>query len=135
LPGRLLEIGKDMVRGLWDGIKSMAGWIKDKVSDFVGGIVDGVKGVLGIRSPSRIFMDIGENLSLGLAEGIRGAKTAVDSALAGLISPQINVKLPEHLGTPIRGGDTYIYVYNPQPSPAELARQIKKSQQQLALGF
>ena len=32
-------------------------------------------------------------------------------------------------------GDTYIYVYNPQPSPAELARQIKKSQQQLALGF
>ena len=135
LPGRLSEIGKDIVRGLWNGISSMARWIRDKVSDFVGGIVSGVKGVLGIRSPSRVFMDIGENLSLGLAEGIRGAKTAVDSALAGLFSPQINVKLPEHLGAPIRGGDTYIYVYNPQPSPAELARQIKKSQQQLALGF
>jgi len=93
LPGRFLEIGKDIVRGLWNGISSMARWIRDKVSDFVGGIVSGVKGVLGIRSPSRIFMDIGENVSLGLAKGIADAKNAVDSALAGLISPQINVGL------------------------------------------
>lgn len=93
LPGKLLEIGKDIVRGLWNGISSMAGWIRDKVSDFVGGIVSGVKGVLGIRSPSAVFADIGENLSLGLAEGIKGAKAAVDSALSGLISPQINVGL------------------------------------------
>jgi phage-related protein len=93
LPGKLLEIGKDIVRGLWNGISSMAGWIRDKVSDFVGGIVSGVKGVLGIRSPSAVFADIGENLSLGLAKGIKGAKTAVDSALSGLISPQINVGL------------------------------------------
>ena len=93
LPGRLLEIGKDIVRGLWNGISSMAGWIRDKVSDFVGGVVSGVKGVLGIHSPSAVFMDIGENLSLGLAEGIKEAKAAVDSALSGLISPQINVGL------------------------------------------
>jgi len=93
LPGKLLEIGKDIVSGLWNGISSMAAWIRDKVSDFVGGIVSGVKDVLGIHSPSAVFADIGENLSLGLAKGIKGAKTAVDSALAGLISPQINVGL------------------------------------------
>ena len=33
------------------------------------------------------------------------------------------------------GGDTTINVYNPQPSPSELARQIKRAQQDLALGF
>lgn len=32
-------------------------------------------------------------------------------------------------------GDTIIHVYNPQPSPSALARQIKKAQQELALGF
>ncbi len=32
-------------------------------------------------------------------------------------------------------GDTIINVYNPQPSPSALARQIKKTQQELALGF
>lgn len=93
LPGRLLEIGKDIVRGLWNGISSMIGWIRDKISDFVGGIVSGVKGVLGISSPSRVFMNIGENVSAGLAEGIKGAKAAVDNAVAGLVTPQINVAL------------------------------------------
>ena len=41
----------------------------EKVSGFVGGIVDGVKGVLGIHSPSRVFAGIGENMALGLGEG------------------------------------------------------------------
>lgn len=93
LPGKLLEIGKDIVRGLWDGIKSMGKWIGDKVSDFVGGITKGVKGVLGIRSPSSVFADIGENISLGLARGIAETKNAVDSAVSGLVAPQVNVGL------------------------------------------
>ena len=93
LPGKLLEIGKDLVRGLWDGIKSMGKWIGDKVSGFVEGITKGVKGVLGITSPSRVFMGIGENISLGLARGITEAKNAVDSAVSGLVPPQVNVGL------------------------------------------
>jgi len=138
LPGRLLEIGKDMVRGLWDGIKSMVGWIKDKISDFVGGIVDGVKGVLGIRSPSRIFMDIGENLSLGLAEGIRGAKAAVDSALAGLISPQINVGLAG-AGSAGMGAITNTFVIQNMSVRSDqdiklIAKELHNLQQQSARG-
>ena len=80
-------------RGLWDGIKSMGKWIGDKVSGFVEGITKGVKGVLGITSPSRVFMGIGENISLGLARGIAEAKNAVDSAVSGLVPPQVNVGL------------------------------------------
>ena len=55
--------------GIWDGIKSMASWIKDKVTGFFFGIVDSVKGFLGIHSPSRVFAGIGENMALGLGEG------------------------------------------------------------------
>lgn len=65
----IIEIGKDIVRGVWEGIKAMGSWIKEKVSDFFGGIVDNVKGVLGIHSPSRVFAGIGENMALGLSEG------------------------------------------------------------------
>lgn len=65
----IIEVGKNIVSGLWDGIKSMASWIGDKVSGFVDGIVVGVKGVLGIRSPSRVFAGIGKNMALGLGEG------------------------------------------------------------------
>lgn len=65
----IIEVGKDIVRGVWDGIKAMGDWIKEKVSGFFGGIVDNVKGVLGIHSPSRVFAGIGENMALGLGEG------------------------------------------------------------------
>ena len=65
----VIEVGKDIVRGVWDSIKAMGSWIKEKVSGFFGGIVDNVKGVLGIHSPSRVFAGIGENMALGLGEG------------------------------------------------------------------
>ena len=65
----IVDVGKQIVKGLWEGIKAMGGWIKEKVSGFFGGIVDNVKGVLGIHSPSRVFAGIGENMALGLGEG------------------------------------------------------------------
>lgn len=65
----IIDVGKDIVRGVWEGIKAMGSWIKEKVTGFFGGIVDGVKGVLGIHSPSRVFAGIGENMALGLGEG------------------------------------------------------------------
>ena len=65
----IIDVGKQIIEGLWEGIKSMASWIGGKVSGFVGGLVDNVKGVLGIHSPSRVFAGIGENMALGLGEG------------------------------------------------------------------
>jgi hypothetical protein len=55
----------------------MIGWIKEKVSGFVGGIVSNVKGVLGIQSPSTVFAGIGTNMSLGLGEGFTKAMNSV----------------------------------------------------------
>lgn len=65
----IVDVGKQIVMGVWDGIKAMGSWIKEKVSGFFGGIVDNVKGVLGIHSPSRVFAGIGENMALGLGYG------------------------------------------------------------------
>ena len=43
----ILEIGKNIVEKIWEGIKSMAGWLWDKVSGFVGDIIDGISDFLG----------------------------------------------------------------------------------------
>lgn len=69
LLGSIVEVGKDIVRGIWDGIKEMATWIKEKVTGFFSGIVDSVKGLLGIHSPSKVFSDMGKNMALGLGKG------------------------------------------------------------------
>ena len=65
----IIEIGEGIVKGIWEGIKSLAGWIKDNVKGFFGDIVTGAKNALGIHSPSTVFAGIGENMALGLGEG------------------------------------------------------------------
>lgn len=81
----IIEVGKDIVRGLWEGIKAMASWIGEKVSGFVGGLVDGVKGVLGIHSPSRVFAGIGQNMALGLGQGFSNTMRSVGAGIQNAI--------------------------------------------------
>lgn len=44
LPGYLKAIGKDMIKGLWEGIKSMVSWIKDNIVGFIKGIAGSLSG-------------------------------------------------------------------------------------------
>ena len=70
LPGKVFDIGCDLVKGLWDGIQSLAGWLWDQVSGWASGIWDGICGVFDINSPSRKMAWAGQMLDEGLAEGI-----------------------------------------------------------------
>lgn len=85
VPEQMAEIGKNIVMGLWDGIKAMASWIGDKVSGFFGGIVDSVKGMLGIHSPSRVFAGIGQNMALGLGQGFEKQMQSVTAGIQNAI--------------------------------------------------
>lgn len=81
----IIDVGKDIVRGLWEGIKEMGAWLKEKVSDFVGGIVSNVKGFLGIHSPSTVFAGIGENMALGLGKGFAAEMQGVTASIQDAI--------------------------------------------------
>ena len=58
----IVSVGKNIVTGLWSGVSSMISWVKNKISGFVGDIVGGIKSLLGIHSPSRVFAGIGDNM-------------------------------------------------------------------------
>lgn len=79
----IVNVGKQIVRGLWEGIKAMGGWIKEKVGSFFSGIVSGVKSKLGIHSPSRVFAGIGENMALGLGEGWDNEYDSIKRGITG----------------------------------------------------
>ena len=85
VPKQMVEIGKNIVMGLWEGIKAMASWIGDKVSGFFSGIVDGVKEMLGIHSPSRVFAGIGQNMALGLGQGFEKQMQSVTAGIQNAI--------------------------------------------------
>lgn len=68
---KFLSIGTNIVNGIWDGINKGYEWIKKKISEWVGNVLDFCKSILGIHSPSRVFRDqIGKMISKGIAEGI-----------------------------------------------------------------
>jgi len=68
IPGKMFNIGKDIVTGLWNGIQNMAGWLKDKVVGFFKNLLpDWAEKALGIASPSKVFANIGKNIVSGLA--------------------------------------------------------------------
>lgn len=64
------EFGKNLVLGLWNGIKDKTQWIIDQIKSFGNKIKNTIKNIFGIHSPSRFMMGIGEYLDLGLAKGI-----------------------------------------------------------------
>jgi len=80
LPGKMAAAGGEVVRGFWRGITGLGGWIRGKVSDFFGGIVDGVKSKLKIFSPSIVFRDeVGKMIVKGFGQGIeRNEKEAIN---------------------------------------------------------
>lgn len=79
----IVNVGKQIVKGLWEGIKAMGNWIKEKVGNFFSGIVSGVKSKLGIHSPSRVFAGIGENMALGLGEGWDSEYDSIKRGITG----------------------------------------------------
>ena len=57
------EIGGDLIRGLWEGIKDMAGWIKKKIKGFGEGVLDDLKNFFCISSPSKLIeKEVGVNV-------------------------------------------------------------------------
>lgn len=71
LPEKFLGIGKDIVKGLWDGINNMVGWITGKVKGFTDSVVGSFKNFFGIKSPSRVMREeVGRYLGMGVGEGI-----------------------------------------------------------------
>lgn len=74
------DVGENLVRGLWTGIQSLAGWLWNKVSNWINSIWDGITDFFGIASPSKQMAWVGEMLVEGLAGAVdANGKKAVDA--------------------------------------------------------
>ena len=86
----IVSVGRDLVEGIWQGISSSYTWIKDKITGWVGNIVDFIKRLFGISSPSKVMADeIGEWLPPGIAKGFEttmpGALQTMKDSLSGAV--------------------------------------------------
>ena len=103
------DCGKNLIQGLWNGIKSAKDWVLDKIAGIGNSIMKKIKGIFGIHSPSTEFAWVGKMNMLGLEKGMEDMKGQVNSTVGGMfddmfslspslygssstnLSPQINV--------------------------------------------
>ena len=79
--GQLVSAGRNLIMGLVEGIKAAVGSAIAAARNAVGAVVSAAKGALGIASPSKVFEEIGEFITLGLAEGITEDTKPVTDAI------------------------------------------------------
>lgn len=65
------DVGRNMMKGLWNGLSGLKDWVVDKVASMGHSILSAIKNVLGIKSPSRKFAEVGMYSMLGLAKGLK----------------------------------------------------------------
>lgn len=78
------EIGKQAVAGLWQGIKDSWSDLLSNLTEKVRSLADTAKRVLGIHSPSKVFTEIGENVTQGLVNGINTGAPAAEQAIQNI---------------------------------------------------
>lgn len=94
LPGKMMEIGKNIVTGLWNGMQNMVGWLRDKVTGFFKNLLPSwAEKALGIASPSKVFAGIGKNIIGGLQSTFNApaVKAVSNRAQAGISVPSVSL--------------------------------------------
>ncbi|MFE8884934.1 tape measure protein [Pseudarthrobacter enclensis] len=83
----LVDVGRNIVQGLIDGVSGMINNAVRAVTDVGGAMLDGVKGFLGIHSPSRVFRDeVGLMIGAGVVQGVNASRGGVTSAVESLVA-------------------------------------------------
>lgn len=78
--------GRAMVEGLWQGISDAAGWLWGKITGWATELKDQVNSAFGIESPSKVFAEIGGQLSAGLVAGLNSSAGALQDTAVSMIS-------------------------------------------------
>lgn len=96
LPAKFMNFGAMIIDGLKNGILSKVNAVKDAITGAVSGVIDKAKGILGIHSPSRVFMGIGGYTMQGMANGIANANglpiAATSTATQGVVNTAAQTK-------------------------------------------
>jgi TP901 family phage tail tape measure protein len=141
----LYEIGRNIIQGLIEGISSMASALWEKVKSIADSIKNTIRDALDINSPSRVMMELGKWVPVGLAEGINRNINAVVSATNRMVRATIpnvagysgavvpattTINVPKMAGAKI---EQHFHFHATAPTPSEVARKNLQVSRQLAM--
>lgn len=99
----LTSVGKDIIRGLVNGIGSMASAVWNKAKNIADGIGSTIKRALGVASPSRVMIQVGKWTGEGLSIGMDKLVGAVKRSAGHLASAAVPTIQKPSFVNPLRG--------------------------------
>jgi hypothetical protein len=99
----VVSVGEDVVRGIWQGISGMGGWLWGQVKSFASNTLHSFESALGIGSPSRYTTVHGQMLGLGLANGIIASIPKVAAAAKMMSSAALGRTGTASVGSSLAG--------------------------------
>jgi tape measure domain-containing protein len=85
----LLGIGRDLINGFINGVKSAWNLVAGAIRNLFGGVVDLVKGILGIHSPSTVMFDMASYTAQGFINGLQARSSDIAKAFGVFAAPSI----------------------------------------------
>lgn len=153
LPGKFMTAGAQMIDGLIAGIQQRWQALKDMIGNVADSSIGWLRDKLGIRSPSRVFAEIGGYTMEGLEQGILRAQDGPLGALAkaargivgagagmliggsALAMPALDTRGPLAMGGSAGGGSSMVVQITINPSPGmdeqALARAVAAELQRI----
>ncbi len=83
-PQAMPYVGQAIIDGIIEGLKKADPRLQFAINEITDAITQTMKEALAISSPSRVFMGIGENITLGLVHGLRNGRKAVRDTVLGI---------------------------------------------------
>lgn len=97
--GEFTGFGRAIIQGLIDGMNAMLGALIGAATGAIGAVLNAIKALLGIASPSKVMFDMGVNTGMPFAEGM------AESILNGL--PRISQAAMAAAGTAVSSSQTF----------------------------
>lgn len=99
LPARFSEFGANLLQGLVDGITSRVAAVREAIGSVGDSVVGWFKQKLGIRSPSRVFAELGGFTMSGLEQGLTDNQRAPLDVMAKVATTMAGIGAGIAVGT------------------------------------
>ena len=93
------NLGQDIISGLLNGLKAGVGAVVNIITQLGSAILNTIKGILGIHSPSTEFFEIGRNVIAGFINGLQNGLSGLLDFFKGIGQSCINLIKQIDFGT------------------------------------
>lgn len=144
-----LSIGINIIKGIANGIGNAVGLIVDAAKNAAKSAFEAAKNFLGIESPSRKFMYLGNMTGEGFVKGLNQKSKIIEDTIKNITDVNAN-SLESELSLKVRNNPLNLETFNPsnngynqtiivnsptQLNPSEVARQARNATRQMALNM